>query len=189
MSTALAVWQNQYVAKKAMFSLLGNAFRLYAADGSLAFFVKQKAFRLKEEIVVFADEKQSTPRLRINARSILDFGATYDITDPDGSKIGACRREGLKSMFRDSWLVLDTNDQTIATIKEDSMLMALLRRMLLPIIPQRFTVADTTGKEIGTLRQRFNIFQLGYDVHFEGLDPRIGVAATVLLLAIEGRQK
>jgi uncharacterized protein YxjI len=190
MSTELVPWQSSYTAKRAMFTFLGAAFRLYGNDGQLAFYVKQKAFKLKEEMVVFADEAQTKPMLRIKARSILDFGATYDITDAStGEIVGACRREKLKSLLRDEWALMGATEDQIATLREDSMLMALLRRFLFKAwLPQTFNVEAADGKSLGHVAQRFNPFQLSYDVKFEGLDPRLGVAAVVLLLAVEGRQ-
>ena len=104
----------QFVAKKALFSFLGSTFRIFDPEGRLQFFVKQKAFKLKEELNVFADEGQSNKRLTIKARSVLDFSGTYDVTDAtSGEVVGACKREGMKSMFRDSWLVLGAGDELL----------------------------------------------------------------------------
>jgi uncharacterized protein YxjI len=191
-TTALSRYQSNYVAKKALFSFLGSAFRLYDSSGNLSFFVKQKAFKLKEEITVFADEGQKEAMLSIKARSMVDFSATYDVTDAhSGEMVGSMRREGVKSMFRDEWTLLDSGGQDLGKVKEDSGILALIRRFFLKIIPQTFrvTVADA---EVGSIKQRFNPFQLGYDVDFSQadgkLDPRLSVATVVLLLAIEGRQ-
>ena len=129
--------------------------------------------------------------LRIRARSILDFSATYDVVDANsGEKVGALRRQGLKSLLRDSWLILGANDEEIGKIEEDSGFLAIVRRFLLAIIPQSFHVT-VGGQPAGVIHQRFNLFRLVYDVDFSkgGLDPRLGVASTVLLLAIEGRQR
>ena len=71
MSTALTRYQSTYVAKQALFNLFGNTFRLFNADGSLAFYVKKKMFKLKEDIVIYADEAEKEPMLRIKARSIM----------------------------------------------------------------------------------------------------------------------
>jgi uncharacterized protein YxjI len=192
MSTALANYEPKYVAKKAMFSFMGSAFRLFSPTGELAFFVKQKAFKLKEEITVCADEAQQNPRLRIKARSIMDVSATYDVTDAaSGSVVGALRRKGLKSIIRDEWAILN-NDQEVGKVIEDSGFLAILRRIF-PIIPQTFKVS-MGDVEVGMIKQRFNPFQLAYDVDFSAdtgnkLDRRLAVATVVLLLAIEGRQK
>jgi uncharacterized protein YxjI len=195
LSTALSTWGRRFTAKKAIFAFLGPAFRIYGPEGNLQFYVKQKAFRLKEEINVFADEAQSKKRLTIKARSWGDFSGAYDVTDAEsGEAVGACKREGLKSMFRDSWILL-ANEQPIARVQEDSMLMAMIRRFFLKgWIPQTFVVRSESGEQLGQIKQHFNPFQLNYDVNFEGdkagaLDPRLGIALVVLLLAIEGRQQ
>lgn len=192
-TTALSRYSKQYLAKKALFSFMGNSFRLYDASGSLAFFVKQKAFKLKEDIVVYADEGQTQAMLRIKARSIMDTRGTYDVTDAaTGEEVGALKREGLKSIFRDEWTLLDTDGSELGKVKEDSGLLALVRRFLIKIIPQTFRVT-VGGAEAGLIKQRFNLFGLSYDVDFTPstaeLDPRMVVATTVLLLAIEGQQQ
>ena len=192
-STALTRYGSQYRAKKAMFNFLGASFRLYSPDGSLAFFVKQKAFKLKEEITVYADEGMKDAMLRIKARSVMDVSATYDVTDAaTGEVVGAMRRKGLRSLFRDEWSILDTDDNEVGSVKEDSGLMAMVRRFLIKIIPQTFRV-NVGGNEVGLIKQTWNIFALTYDVDFSAdavsaLDRRLAVAMVVLLLAIEGRQ-
>lgn len=194
MSTDLTAYGRKFVANKAIFSFLGAAFRIYGPEGNLRFFIKQKAFKLKEEINVFADENQSDLKLVIKARSWGDFSGTYDISDAASTEVvGSAKREGLKSMFRDSWLVLNGETQ-IAKIQEDSMMMALIRRFFFKgWIPQKFAVTGQGGEDLGYIQQRFNPFRLTYDVNFEAdkggiLDPRLGVGLVVLLLAIEGRQ-
>jgi len=191
---ALSLYGTQYTAKKAFFNFLGASFRIYGSDGQLRFYVKQKAFKLKEEITVFGDEAATKPMLSIKARSILDFAATYDVTDvATGERVGAMKREGVRSSFlRDKWTILGENDNKIGEVNEDSMMLALLRRFLSNLIPETFHV-HVAGKEVGTIVQAFNPFILTYRVDFSQagalLDPRLGVAMVVLLLAIEGRQE
>jgi uncharacterized protein YxjI len=191
---ALSVYGAQYTAKKAFFNILGASFRIYAPDGSLRFYVKQKAFKLKEEITVFADEAATRPMLTIKARQILDWAATYDIHDAtSGEKVGAMKRDGvMSSLFRDKWTILGDGDRQIGEVLEDSGALALLRRFLSNLIPETFHVS-VGGKEVGHIRQSFNPFILTYQVDFAQsgslLDPRMGVAMVVLLLAIEGRQE
>ena len=138
---------NKYFAKKKFLKLFGGEIKIFDENQSnLLFFVKQKAFKLKEDITVYADESQSQELLKIQARSIIDFGAAYDITDSvKGQKVGALRRKGLKSILRDSWEIMDAQDSVIGKITEDSMLMATLRRFLTNLIPQSLdiTVGET----------------------------------------------
>ena len=188
MSTELTKYQTNYVAKKALFSFLGNTFRIFDTSNALQFYIKQKAFKLKEEIVVFGDEAQTTKRLTIKARSRSDFSGVYDITDAvTGEQVGGAKRHGLKSMFRDEWSILK-DDQEIGKVVESASMIELLLRRVIPIIPQKYTVT-INGQTVGQINQRFQFFQKTYDVDFSAgagqFDPRLGVALTVLLLAIE----
>lgn len=92
--------------------------------------------------------------------------------------------------IRDEWTILDTAGAAVGKLQEDASALALLRRFF-PIIPQSFRI-HIGGAEVGTIKQRFSLFRLVYDVDLSAgggaLDPRVGVAAVVLLLAIEGRQ-
>lgn len=184
----------KYLARKAIFKLLGNKFHIYDPHGNLCFFVQQKAFKLKEAITVYRDEGKTTPVIEIKARSIMDFSGTYDVTDAtSGQKIGALKRQGMKSILRDEWNILDPHDQVVGTVVEDSMALAMVRRFLSNLVPQSFTVT-LHGNEVASFDQHFNPFVAKYDIDFsmdpqETLDRRLGIAAVVMLLAIEGRQQ
>lgn len=188
MSTALTEYKQKYVAKKAFFSFLGNTFRIFDTGGNLQFYVKQKAFKLKEEINVFKDEQQSEKRLTIKASSISDFSGAYAITDAvTGEELGGGKRKGLKSLFKDEWAILDTSGAEAGKIVEVGGFMIFLRKWM-KLIPQKYEVW-WGGSKVGTIHQQFNPFVLAYDVDLgasDGFDPRLGVGLVVLLLAIEG---
>lgn len=183
---------NKFLARRKIFGGFGQKFHIFTSNGEMRFFVHQKAFKLKEAIHVWRDEDKTSEALRIQARSIMDFSGTYDVSTPEGTKVGALKREGLKSMLRDEWTILDANDTPIGKIQEDSTLMALLRRVFAALVPQKFDV--TIGDQlVAEFNQHFNPFVAKYDVDFSldssgALDRRLGIAAVVLLLAIEGRQ-
>lgn len=192
MSQAFAL--DQYVARRKVLTAFTPKFHIYDPQGALVAYVEQKAFKLKEDITVFADEQKTRPLLNIKARSVMDFSAAYDVVDVStGQRVGALRRKGLKSILQDEWVVLDATDKQIATIQEDSTLLAMLRRFLSKLIPQSFHVR-LDGQEVGVIRQAFNPFVLKHDVDLRAdssrrLDRRLALAAVVLLLAIEGRQE
>ena len=134
--------QDRYFSKKKFWKFFGGEVRIFTEDKStLLFFVKQKAFKLKEDITIYQDESQQQPLLKIQARSIIDFSAAYDVFDiTHNQKLGALRRKGFSSLLRDSWQILDTNDHAIGKVTEDSMGMALLRRFVSNLVPQSFQV-------------------------------------------------
>ncbi|WP_257462514.1 LURP-one-related/scramblase family protein [Archangium lipolyticum] len=186
--------QSRYMIRRKFFKLFGGAFHIYDEAGNVLFYSKMKAFKLKEDLRVFTGEDMQEEVFSIKARNILDISATYDVTDSStGQKLGALRRKGLKSILRDEWLILDVNDQEVGMIQEDSMLLALVRRFLSNLVPQTFQ-ATVGGTPVFTFRQRFNPFiqkiDLDYSMDTGGkLERRLGIAAAVLLCAIEGRQQ
>ncbi len=185
-----------YLIRQKFWKLFGAAFHIYDAQGNLVFYSKQKAFKLREDIRLYADESMRMELLTIQARNIIDFSASYDVTDPlTGEKVGALRRKGLRSLMRDQWLVLDPNDVEICVIEEDSLFKALVRRLIefaTIFMPQRYT-GKVGDREVCRFRQNFNPFIKKVSLDFSAdhddlLDRRLGVAAAVLLCAIEGRQ-
>jgi len=182
-----------YLLRRQAIALTGK-FRFYDPAGRLIMFSEQKMFKLREDIRVFSDESKSQEVLSIKARSILDFSAAYDVVDSAyNQKVGVLRRRGLQSMLRDEWEVLDANDNVIGKLFEDSMGLALLRRLLLgSLLPQNYdmTVGET---RVADLKQNFNLFRYELNLDFsmdtaQRLDRRIGIAAGILLATVEGKQ-
>ncbi len=185
---------DQYLVRRQVFKILGAGFHVYDKHGGLVAYSKQKAFKLKEDIRVYSDESQTNELLLIQARQIVDFSAAYDMVDSaSGSKVGAAKRKGFTSMFRDSWELMDANDQSIGSLKEDSAGMAMLRRFV-NLIPQTFHI-EGHGSGVGggvVFKQHFNPFIYKLSVTIPNrcaLDRRLIFGAAVLVAAIEGRQQ
>lgn len=185
---------DQYLAHRKLLTFFTPKFHIYDVMGQLVAYVEQKAFKLKEDITVFADEEKQRPLLNIKAREVIDFSAAYDVVDASTrQEVGALRRKGWKSILRDEWVLLGPAEQELGRIQEDSQLMATLRRFLSNLIPQRYHI-EVEGRPAGEIRQLFNPFVLKHDVDLRAdtgrrLDRRLALAAVVLLQAIEGRQE
>ncbi|NTW12936.1 MAG: hypothetical protein HGA30_06460 [Anaerolineales bacterium] len=182
-----------YLLQRQVFALTGK-FRVHDPSGNLVMFSEQKMFKLREDIRVYSDESKTQEVLSIKARQIIDFSAAYDVVDTAyNQKVGTLRRKGWSSMLRDEWQVLDANDNQIGVMFEDSMGMALLRRFLLGSwLPQNYDI--TLGEtRVADLKQNFNLFRYELNLDFtmdpsQRLDRRLGIAAGILLAAVEGRQ-
>lgn len=187
---------SSYAVRKRIFNLWNTWFRIVGPDGEVVFTSRMKAFKLKEDIRVFGADKQ-TEILRISARQILDFGATYDVVDArNGERLGAFRRKGLKSMFRDEWLILDTAEREVGMVQEESGWLAFLRRFTDGLAnlfaPQRH-VGQIGNTVVLLFRQSRNPFltktYLDFSMDSAGvLDRRMGIALAVLFGAIDGKQ-
>ncbi|MBU3728107.1 MAG: hypothetical protein FGM37_02510 [Phycisphaerales bacterium] len=183
-----------YLLRRKVLKLFGGAFHIYAPDGSLAFYSQQKAFRLKEDIRVYADESMSRELLVIRARGIIDLGMTYDVIDPAASApVGSVRRKGLKSILKDEWVLMDAQGREIGLITEDNAALALLRRTILGwMCPQTYD-GTIGGHPVCHFHRNFNPFVSKVTLDFGAdtagrLDRRLGIAAAILLLAIEDKQ-
>jgi hypothetical protein len=184
--------QDAFVARRKIFSI-APCFSVYDQAGNALAFLRKKIFALKDEIRVFTDETQSLELLNIKARKIIDWGTAFDVTDSiNRQKVGALKRRGWKSLVRKEWTVLDAFDQEIGAIREDSMLLAFVRRFVTALIPQTYTF-EIAGQQVGTAEQNWNLFAPKMYVDFTAdpgkrLDRRLLLAAVVLLMAVEGRQ-
>ncbi len=195
--TTNALYQHdQLVATRQMFKLVGAAFRVTTPDGRLLAYSKQKAFKLREDIRVYADESQTQELLYIQADRIVDFSAAYKVTDSQtGEPLGALRRKGWSSMVRDTWELLDAEGNVRGQVIEDSTWKAIVRRTVDwagLFLPQLYLL-QVDGQTVATMKQNFLGFPPKFTVDLrhdgDGLLPRpLAIAAVILLLAIEGRQ-
>ena len=89
------------------------------ASGQVVLYTKQKAFKLKEAVTVFADVEQTRPLYTIKADRVLDFNARYTIADAAGRPLGAIARKGRKSLWRAQYEVTDGGGQPL-TMQEEN---------------------------------------------------------------------
>jgi uncharacterized protein YxjI len=182
-----------YTVRSKILKVFGGAFHIYNPNEEVVLYANLKAFKIKEDIRLYTGEDMQTEILSIKARQAIDFSATYDIIDTiENIKIGSLRRKGLKSMLKDEWIVMDSEDREIGLIKEESLGLALVRRFLIDIVPQKY-YGIINGVKACTFKQNFNPFVRKIMVDFSHddtrlFDKRLGLAAAILLCSIEGKQ-
>ena len=184
-----------YLVRRKVFKLLGGAFHVFDPAGNVVLYSKQKAFKLKEDIRIYTGEDMGTEVLTIRTDQIIDLGATYHVHDSQqgGVRVGSLKRKGLKSMLRDEWVILDSSGQEVGIIQEDSVALALLRRLMVGwLLPQRY-YGTIGNNSVSVFTRNFNPFiskiSLDFNMDTQGqLDRRLGIAAVIMLLAIDGKQ-
>jgi hypothetical protein len=163
-------------------------------------FIKMKAWKLREDVRLYADKSMQHEILLIKARNIIDWSNTYDISDSQtGVQLASLRRKGWKSAFvRDHWEIFDPAGAPMGSVHETSGTLALLRRYLSAIndvfdIIFAFT-QQTYDVKLGEalaahIVHRKNPFivkmSLDMSVAQAKLDPRITIAATAMLSIID----
>jgi uncharacterized protein YxjI len=103
------------------FKILALAPQIFIRDASGAevMYVKQKLFKLKEDIQIFADQSQTNQLYTIKADRIIDFSARYDFTNNLGQNLGAVKRRGMRSIWKASYEVL-IGDSLVFHIQEEN---------------------------------------------------------------------
>ena len=181
-----------YLIRRRFWTLFGAKFDIYDAAGRQIGFSKQKAFKLKEDIRVFTDESATEPFLLIQARNIIDFSAAYDVFDRAGVRLGTWKRKGWKSLMRDTWVVEDGEGREVATLQEDSVFMALVRRFICNLFPQKFNLLSAEGQHYARYERCFNPFiQKQRTTIYAGspIPPMLVLGGALLLSAIEDHQQ
>lgn len=114
---------------------LSPQIRVTDARGVLTHYVRQKLFKLKESVTVFADEAQTRKLFEIRADRMLDFNAAYRITNATGKAIGVVRRHGMRSLWRAQYEI-QAADGLLLTVSEENPWVKVLDGLLsdLPII-------------------------------------------------------
>lgn len=164
-------------------------------SGELVYYVKQKAFKLKEAITVFADMEQTRPVYSIAADRVIDIAARYFFQDQSGSSLGFLQRQGMKSFWRAHYDVHATRGQVL-TIREENPWAKVIDSFVgeIPVVglitgyffhPAYAIVREDTGavamrlvKEPAFLEGRYRIEQL------EELNPDDEIVALLSILTL-----
>lgn len=89
------------------------------AQGNLIFYVKQKAFKFKDAVNIFADEQQTQQLYQINADKVMDFSARFYFTDRNGQQLGSVKRQGMKSLWKARYDIFAGESQVMLISEEN----------------------------------------------------------------------
>ncbi len=201
-----AFQHNSYLVRRKVFKVLGGVFHVYDQSGNVIMYSRQRAFKLKEELHVYADVAQSEELLTFKATKVIDFSASYNVRDVTAGMtcVGNIRRKGLKSLIKGEWIFLTPDGLEIGKLTERSRIRAAIVRVaklatfVLPefinparLIPQSYVIRTVSGAEIAEVKQHFNPLVLKYTMTIleaqPEIDRRLMLAAVILLAAIERR--
>lgn len=96
-------------------------FTVKDAAGADVAFIKQKLFKMKEDVSVFLNSSESTLLYKINADRWLDWSAAYAFTEMSSQqKVGKVARQGMASLFSARYELFDENGQQDLIITEEN---------------------------------------------------------------------
>lgn len=97
-----------------------NDFRVHDATGAEVAFVRQKLFKLKEEVQVFNNESRSQLNFTVKANTWLDFSASYVFYDNKQLELGRIVRRGWKSLWKSAYDIYDERQQQDFSVNEEN---------------------------------------------------------------------
>ncbi|WP_299770205.1 hypothetical protein [uncultured Dokdonia sp.] len=150
-------------------STLANDFKATDASGKMIAYVRQKMFKLKEDIQIFSDESKTKVNYRIKADKWLDFSTAYSFyTEGDPKSFGKVVRKGWRSIWKAQYQIIDENEKQQYTISEENAWVKVGDSLLgeIPILSiftgylfnPSYMVVDMNGKEIIRLKKQASFF-------------------------------
>lgn len=149
-------------------STLSSDFNISDKNGNSLAYVRQKLFKLKEDVVVYNNESRTQENFRIRANQWIDFNASYAITDSFGKNLGKIARKGMRSIWKATYNIFDHNENQKYKVQEENAWVKVFDGIVsdIPIIGMftgyflnpSYIVHDNNGKEIYRLRKMPSFF-------------------------------
>jgi uncharacterized protein YxjI len=180
--------QRHYIIKRKFWSFFERIFRVWTGDGQLIMYIKHPILRLREEFMIYEDEAQTRPMLRVKSKQIVAINFAYEITDAvSGRVFGTVRKKGLKSIVRDKFILLDAAENEIGYAEEQG---ASVLRRFFPLLTSKHAIF-VNGQQVAYIRQKFRFFTKEFmvDLQPSELDPRYVLAVALLALIAEARRE
>lgn len=178
---------------------LASDFNITDKNGNYVAYVRQKMFKLKEDVIVFNDESKTKELFRIQANQWIDFNASYSIKDTIGKNFGRLARKGMRSLWKSTYNVLDESDHPKFEITEDNAWVKFFDGMVsdIPVIGMftgyflnpTYTVKGMDGKEYFKLKKMPSMFgrrfQLDRLIDIDDEDESLVVLSLLMMVLLE----
>lgn len=181
-------------------STLSSDFNITDRNGNYVAYVRQKMFKLKEDVVVFNDESKSRELFRIKADRWLDFNSSYSMTSlQDGKNFGRMARKGMRSFLKATYNVIDENGKERFTITEDNGWIKFFDGLVseIPVVGMftgyflnpSYSVKDSSGKVYFQLKKMPSFigrrFQLDRKVDIDDEDESLVILSLLMMVLLE----
>ena len=178
-----------YTLVRPLFSW-SRVYRVFAPDGSLSGVVEQPWFRLRTELTLYADEAQTEPIFVIKNRRLAAVNMEHDLFDArTGQRLGVLRTRGLRSLFRDTWDILDADERPAGLMIEDG---PWFWRRIAKFIPGRHHI-ELGGRTVAHIEQVFHFFRREFELDIlqvdDPIEPRFAIACALIAMMADLRRE
>ncbi len=179
-----------------------NAENTDGQPGAMVAFAQQKRLAFKEKFTMYGDDSKSQVVFEVQARQVMDFGARYDVRDPQGAIVGTLGKDFRASLLNSTWHIFlpGQEDKPALIIRERSQALAISRRIwgLIPYIGDipfflkyNFDFTDpATGRVVASYNKTTTFrdhYQLDITDEGAAIDWRVMVSLGVMMDAMQSR--
>jgi len=179
---------------------LASDFNITDKNGNAVAYVRQKMFKLKEDVVVFENDSKTKELFRIKANQWIDFNASYSINEiATGKSFGRLARKGMRSILKATYDILDVSDKQKFTVSEDNAWIKFFDGMVgeIPIIGMftgyflnpTYTVKGIDGKDYFKLKKMPSMFgrrfQLDRIIDIDDEDESLVILSLLMMILLE----
>lgn len=179
---------------------LASDFNITDRTGNPVAYVRQKMFRLKEDVVIYENDSRTKELFRIKANQWIDFNASYSFTDlSNNTGFGRLGRKGMRSFWKATYIIFDKNNEPRFQITEDNGWTKFFDGMVgeIPIIGMftgyflnpSYTVKDNSGKTYFRLKKMPSLigrrFQLDRLIDIDDEDESLVVLSFLMMVLLE----
>lgn len=181
---------------------LSNDFTATDANGKVIAYVKQKMFKLKEDISIFSDDTKTLLNYKIKADKWLDFSAAYSLIDKNDHEMGKVTRKGWRSIWKAEYEIIDQNQNQQYSIREENGWVKVFDSILgeIPILNfftgylfnPSYVVMDKNDRVISRMKKlpsffgrKFNIDKLA---EFDADDEERIILSLMMMILLERRR-
>ena len=164
------------------------------AAGQTVLYVKEKAFSLKLDIKIYADESQQQQLYQVKADKILAVNVPFSITTPEGKLVGKVVRPGMRSLWKATYQIFDHNEVEVAVVHEENPWIKVADSLLsdVPLVHMLLNPAylvDHNGQTVLYLKKQPSLidrqFKLEKRVEVSEANEKLLVPAVLLAMMLE----
>jgi len=179
-----------------------NDFTATDANGQTVAYVRQKMFKLKEDIQIYNDESKSEILYTIKANKWLDFSAVYSFSDNTGKGIGNVARKGWASLWKANYEIFDVDQNPKYKVQEENGWVKVLDSLLneIPILGMftgylfnpAYKVTDQNGRNVARLKKEASFFGRRFELtqteEFKNVDEESIMLGLMMMVLLERRR-
>lgn len=177
---------------------LANDFVAKDAAGHTICYVREKIFAWRDQISIYSDESKMELLYELRSNKLIDFQQTYTITNQSGRVVGKVRRKTLRSLWKSTFRLMDSQDYHDHTVQEKNAWTKFMDGLFgeIPIIGilsgyvfnPAYVLSNNEGEVLFELKKEPSFFGRKFTVHKlteEAVDEERFVLSLMLMVLIE----